>query len=215
VKLPAMYNAAALLDPASGILKEATDLSFKKVRGQNEANREDKLAAHYTDEAEKETDAKKTDLLNKAKAHKDAADAWKAALAVWDSFFTRLTTADDKGVIPLANVVRDGVVADALCQDNLLLVVKLQKSGGAYYTKKNMWTFFGCMPFYHMGGVVVSYVLLSGKEGRVVKSGVVPVHGGFVKAGNLARHVDEQSAALGQAQPQAQPKSEAQPQPQP
>jgi hypothetical protein len=41
------------------------------------------------------------------------------------------------------------------------------------------------MPLFHMGGAVTGYLLLEGATGKVVASGVVPVHGGFVKAGAL------------------------------
>ena len=47
------------------------------------------------------------------------------------------------------------------------------------------------MPFYHMGGVVVSFVLLNGADGSVEKSGVVPIHGGFVKADKVETHLNK------------------------
>ena len=59
----------------------------------------------------------------------------------------------------------------------------------SYYTKKNMWTFFGTMLFYHMGGVIASFVLLDGTTGKVLKSGVVSVHGGFIKANDLPQEM--------------------------
>ena len=192
VQLPAVYSPGALSDAGYGILNDLITLSLLKAGAQDKANRHDKLAARFTEDAGKEADAaKKADLLNQAKTHKAAADAWKVAIGLYDSFFSKLTTVDDKGVVALANVIREGVVADVLLKDNLLLLVKLQKFGGAYYTKKNMWTFFGGMPFFHMGGVVASFVLLDGKAGTVQKSGVVPVHGGFVKASDLPQHVNE------------------------
>ena len=207
VKLPALYNPGALSEPAALILNAATGVSLQRLDGQAQESREESLSGHFTTLAAKEADAtKKANLQKSARAHKDAADAWKAALALCDSFFVKLTTADDKGVIPLTNVVRDNVVASALDQNNLLLVVKLQKSGGAYYTKKNMWTLFGGMPLYHMGGAVVSYVLLDGKEGQILQAGVVPIDGGFVKAGNLARFVNgEDTRGASKAAPQTNP----------
>lgn len=185
VQLPAVYNPGALSDAGSGILNELTDLSLLRSGAQDKANHHDKLSAHFS------KDAKMATGEEKAKLHKVAADAWKAAIGLYDSFFSKLTTADDKGAVPLTNVIREGVVAEVLSKDNLLLLVKLQKFGGAYYTKKNMWTFFGGMPFFHMGGVVASFILLDGKSGTVHKSGVIPVHGGFVKAGDLPQQVNE------------------------
>ena len=145
-----------------------------------------------TNDANKETGvAKKAELQKKAKTYKNAADAWKVAIDLYDSFFNKLTMVDDKGVALLTNVIREWVVAEVL-KDNFLLLVKLQKSGGGYYTKKNMWMFLGGMPFFHMGGVVASFVLLDGKTGVVRKSGVVPVHGGFVNATDLPQKINGQ-----------------------
>lgn len=192
VQLPAVYSPGALSDAGSGILNDLTTLSLLKTGAQDKANRHDKFSARFTEDAGKEADPeKKAALLDGAKTHKAAADTWKAAIGLYDSFFSKLTTVDDKGVAPLANVIREGVVADVLLKDNLLLLVKLQKFGGAYYTKKNMLTLFGGMPFFHMGGVVASFVLLDGKAGTVQGSGVIPVHGGFVKASDLSQRVNE------------------------
>ncbi len=190
VQLPAVYSPGALTDVVFKILNKIKSLSLLKLGAQTKASRHDEISAGFTEEAGKETNPQnKDDLLNKAKTHKDAADAWKATMGLYDSFISKLTTADDKGIAPLTNVIREGVVAESLLNGNLLLLVKLQKSGGAYYTKKNLFTFFGGMPFYHMGGVVTSFVLLDGKTGMVLVSGVVPIHGGFVKANDLPKRL--------------------------
>jgi hypothetical protein len=192
VKLPAVYNPSALSDAGSGILKELAALPKLRVTAQEQAPLYDKLFARFTEAAKEEKDPeKKEELLKKAEIHKNAADAWKTSMGLYDAFFSKLTTTDDKGALPLANVVREGVIDEALANGDLLLLVKLQKSGGSYYTKKNMWTFFGGMPYYHMGGVVASFVLLDGKTGTVQKSGIVPVHGGFIEADKLRREIDE------------------------
>ena len=114
-----------------------------------------------------------------------------SAAGVYDSFFGKLTAADDKGNIPLTTVVRDTVVADTLKNGGMLLVAKVQKAVGSFYTKKNMWTLFGGMPFYNMGGVVVSFALLDGAAGTVIQAGIVPVHGGFVKSNRVQATVEK------------------------
>lgn len=121
-----------------------------------------------------------------------AAQGWKAAIALYDGVFAKLTTADDKGLTPLTMVIRETEAADALAAGTQLLLVKLHTSGGAYYTKKNMLTFFGGMPFFHMGGVVASFALLDGKTGSVVAADVIPIHGGFVKASDVQKTVGRQ-----------------------
>jgi hypothetical protein len=191
VKVLGFYNPAALSEDGSGILLELTNLSHLKTGSLERANRHDKLSGRFAEDAGKESDnQKKADFLNKAKTHKAAADALRLAASSYDNFSTKFTTADDKGGIPLANIIRDIAVFNAL-KDNDLLAVKLQKFGGAYYTKNNIVTFFGGMPFFHMGGVVASYLLMDGATGTVLRSGVVPVHGGFIKANDLLGEVNK------------------------
>ncbi|HBL26396.1 MAG TPA: hypothetical protein DD490_06130 [Acidobacteria bacterium] len=191
VQLLGTYNPGSVLDPAAGILKDLSDLSGLKVKAINIASFHDQMTAHFTKTAEAEKDpAKKRNLQENASLHKEAGDTLRAAVALYDGFLSKLTATNDKGLVPLTQVVRDSVVADSLAKGALLLIVKLQKSGGTFYTKKNLWTFFGGMPIFHMGGVVVSFVLLDGKDGHVLGSGAVPVHGGFVRAGQLQSVVE-------------------------
>ena len=197
VQLPALYSAGALnsagvlSDPVAKIIEDFTTLSKRKSTSMSGMARHDKLSAKFTEAANKATDdGAKAELLKKAKLHKEASDALKSAIELYDNLFSKLTTADDKGLAPFTTVIRETVLADLLLKDNLLLVVKLQKSGGAYYTKKNLWTFFGGMPFYNAGGVVVSYVLLHGDNGNVMASGLIPILGGFVRENKLEEVVN-------------------------
>jgi hypothetical protein len=186
VQLPAIYNAGAIKDSGSTVLNKLADLAKRKAELQAIAEYHDKVAAAFSDLASKETDSgKKKDLLDRAKLNKEAADGLRAAIAIHDSFFSKLTAADDKSMVPLTSVIRDSVVSDLLKNNGLVMAVRLATSGGAYYTKKNMWTFFGGMPFHNMGGVVVSFVLIEGTDGHVLKSGAIPVDGGFVKSDEL------------------------------
>jgi hypothetical protein len=141
-------------------------------------------------DAEKASEPEKAALRQKAEAHKAAAQSWKAAIALYEGVFAKLTAADDKALTPLTVVIREAVAVDALAAGTQLLLVKLHATGGGYYTKKNMLTFFGGMPFFHMGGVVASFALLDGKTGSVVAADVVPVHGGFVKANKVQKTLE-------------------------
>lgn len=187
VRLPALYNAPAVSSSFDkGIGKQLTDMAMLKGTLQIQTNQHEKVSAEYTEKAGKEPDpTKKAKLLDQANLRKEAADSLKGAINAYDAFYAKLGTADDKGTLPLTSVIREEVVVDALKENDLLLLVKVHKSGGAYYTKKNLWTFLGGMPFYHMGGVIGSFVLVGGKEGEVLASGVIPVHGGFVAADDL------------------------------
>lgn len=198
VRLPGIYNAQAVSSTfETGIGKQLTDMAMLKAGFQVKATQHEKVSAAYAEQAGKETDTKKKDkLLKNAATRKAAAEAVKAGISVYDAFFTKLVTTDDKGTVALTNVIREESLANALKANGLLLFVKVHKSGGAYYTKKNLWTFFGGMPFYHMGGTVGSFVLIDGIEGDVLASGVVPIHGGFVNADKLGTNVNGANAVV-------------------
>ncbi len=183
VSLPGTYNPLVLSATSTGILEELGSLSRRKAVDQNKATYHYEQSSVFTKAAEQEVDAsKKKDLEKNARTHKAASDALRVAIAVYDDFLGKLTAINDKGAVLLTDAVRDAEVFDALSKGAFLLLVKLHFCGGSYYTQKNMWSLFGGMPFSHMGGVVVSYVLLDGKQGTVAASDVLPVHGGFVRS---------------------------------
>lgn len=70
--------------------------------------------------------------------------------------------------------------------DAYVLVAKVHHAGGSSYVEKNVWTFLGAMPFYVMGGVVVSYALLEAITGNLLASATIPVHSGFESVKNIA-----------------------------
>ncbi|MBI3505161.1 MAG: hypothetical protein HY059_09985 [Proteobacteria bacterium] len=178
VRLPALYaGPPGAESPAAGELKE---LLLLKAAAAAKVSHHDAVAAKHAADKDK----------GKAKAHKDAVDAWKGAAAAFDAFAAKLTAPDEKGNTQLASVARESALAKQLEEGGLLLVAKVHKAGGAYYAKKNLWTFFGGMPLYHMGGVVASFALMDGKTGSVLQSGLVPVHGGFVRAKCLPKAVN-------------------------
>ena len=126
---------------------------------------------------------------------KNASDQAKAALALYDALLTKLTTPDDKAKVPLAAIIQQDVVHTALVGGAKLMTAKISSAGGTYYTKKNLWNFFGGMPFFTMGGVVVNYSLFEGSTGVVISAGAVPLDGGFVKVGQLSKFLKKGAAA--------------------
>ncbi|MEP6714183.1 MAG: hypothetical protein ABJC09_01335 [Terriglobia bacterium] len=191
VKLPAVYEPQAMLNPASMIMDALAAVASLNSDAQRNIAFHEEIAGEFATAAGKaaQEDEKKR-LLNNGALHTKAVDALKSAVAVYDTFFGKMTAADDKGSVPLSLAIREAAIADLLDRGAFLLGVKLHKSGGAYYTKKNLWSFFlPGIPMYHMGGVVTSYVLMSGAEGKVIAAGVEPVHGGFVKAKDVEARV--------------------------
>lgn len=186
VTVPAIFNGKAVTDAGQSLIADITLLSAERQVADNRAKQVDVQIDDLTKAANAEADpTKKQVLLNDASRRKGLADALRGAIGVFDAWFTKLTTADDKGVIGLVTVAKEQAIVDLFASGGKLLAIKVQKTGGAFMTKKNLWTFFGAMPLYHMGGASVSYALMEGKSGQVHVSGVVPVYGGFVKAGEV------------------------------
>jgi hypothetical protein len=132
---------------------------------------------------------RKEQLENIAAAYDRAADAWKASGAAYEALMKDLATPDSAGVLWAAKVVEEKVLSDGLVAGDQVLFLKVHNPVGGYYTKKNLWTFFGSMPFWTMGGVVVSYELIDGKDGHVVASGMQPAHSGYRKVNDVADRV--------------------------
>jgi hypothetical protein len=108
-----------------------------------------------------------------------AAAAVKAVVTRAASFIAALGTADANGVLPIIKVVQQKAICDALSGDSTyMLAVDVRAATGGYYTKKNLWTFFGGLPLFAMGGAIVTYQLLD-KKGALYASGLVPRHGGY------------------------------------
>jgi hypothetical protein len=197
VRIPSLFNHAALSDGGARILKELTEWESLRSEAERRISLNQTMAQDLSSQAAKVTDnaVNQQALTSKAQAHTDAAEILKKAIAIYESVAAKLTAPDDKGIIPLATTIREQTLFDILspvapATGGLILIVKVQRSGGAYYTKKNLWSFFGGMPLYHMGGVVVSFVLLK-DGGTVADAAVVPVHGGFIQATKLAQELNQ------------------------
>ena len=185
VEIPALYNAAAL-HQMSGVVSKLETLAASRGQVQQIVDAAAKRADQLTAGAAKELDPeRKKKLVSAAAELKSAGDQAKAALALYDGFLTKLTSADDKGKFPLSSLIQQDAIRAKLADKANLLSVKMSAAGGSTYTKKNMWSFFGGMPFYIRGGVVVSYVLMDGRSGAVLSAGAVPLDGEFFRVNNL------------------------------
>lgn len=186
VIVPAIYNAKAVADAGGFIITDVAKLSATRQVADSLAKRHDAEVEALAKAAADEKDpATKQQLQQDAGRRKGLADALRAATLMFDTWFSKLSTPDDKGVIALVTIAKEEAIHEQLEQGGKLLLVKVQKAGGGYFTKKNLWTLFGGMPLYHMGGAAVAYALIDGTTGRVGVSGVVPVYGGFVKSNQV------------------------------
>jgi len=190
VYLPKVFNAIELRQAGAKLIDELEDLALRRVNADSAAASHERLAAAWTERAAKEAnEASKKSMLSTGDAHARAADAIRKATAAYDSWFAKQSSPNDKNVVPIAAVIREQSLMTALERGRSLLVVKVHASGGSYYTKKNLWTGLGFMPFFNMGGTVVSFALINGQSGVVAAAGTVPVHGGYFKANTVANEL--------------------------
>ena len=91
-------------------------------------------------------------------------------LASFDKFYTRVTTAGEKGSIPI-------VVADRLDRilgpNTMVLRVDTESAGGTLLKRKNLLTAFGAEAAFISGGLVSSYQLTNPTSGKMLVAGVV------------------------------------------
>ncbi|WP_158277293.1 hypothetical protein [Opitutus sp. ER46] len=184
VEVPALYNSSAVLQTSPVLLhlqglaqrrielQQAYDAAVASLEVLNNA------AAHGTEQEKREATATLATL-------KPAVEQARITLASYDAFLTKLTTADEKGKFAVVTVVQQDAVRNKLKAAAHLMIARVSTTGGTCYTRKNLWSFLGTMPFFTMGGVVVSYTLIDGRTGAVISAGTIPVDGGFYKVNRL------------------------------
>ena len=185
VAVPAIYDPGALAEQAKFFIDDLQKLSVERQKVEAQVKRLDEVIARLKKEIGSAQDPNvKTAFEGQLVTQGNLLAGLKGAMALMDSWYTKLGAPDSKGTATLVHVVKEKAVARSI-KDGSLLVLKVQKAGGGLLTKKNLWTFFGGMPLFHMGGAAVSYTLIDGTTGFVKSAAVVPIHGGFVKAGNV------------------------------
>ncbi len=185
VKVPALFNADALFGN-SPILGQIDSLTTNRVALQQKVDLAGTTLDSLATVAVKETDTTVKAKIAKATADlKAASDQAKVTVSLYDGLLTKITTPDDKAKIPLAAIIQQDATSGLLGSGAKLMTAKISSTGGTYYTRKNLWSFFGTMPFFTMGGVVVNYTLFDGSSGVVLSAGAIPIDGGFFKVGRL------------------------------
>lgn len=130
------------------------------------------LIRHFQDLANLRLQAEsvRAELDPEKKAHKRAVAALDAQTKRYDDFYTRVTTPDDKAVIPIANAVR---LEQLLGTDRKVLRVYVDKAGGSMLNIKNIATTFGADPVRASGGLLASYTVTNPMDGRVEAAGLL------------------------------------------
>ena len=186
VSTPAVFNPK-LLAAESPFLKRLLDvLDTRQLAGATATALQSQIDSLTKTIAAETGDQKQADQ-QKAAAASRKVSALQAANSFVDAILAKLVAIDDKaGSAPLYNIVKEDVLAQMLADGKThALIVRIQKAGGGYLIKKNLWTFFGAVPLYHMGGAAVSYALYNGATGAFEEGGDIPIDGGFVKKNDL------------------------------
>ncbi|MCX5829882.1 MAG: hypothetical protein NTV58_18095 [Deltaproteobacteria bacterium] len=176
VEIPSLYlpDAMAISNPGLKMTSQVLDWS-------KEAKRNIKLfeAAQARLEKQSADAPSNQELKDKLQKVKDSLAIWKAVSDAIDAWVKQVTTADDKGMVPLATIIRQSAIKQKLDGGASLVIIQLHKLVGTGYTKKNLWSSLGANPFFMAGGAVASYVAFDGPNGAVLSSMFLPVHGGY------------------------------------
>ncbi len=185
VTAPSIYDPGSLAAAAKFFVDDVTRLSVLRQKAEALIKKlDEEIGTFKTAIAAEKVETTKKALEAQLAAKTGLAAGLRSATALMDGWYSKLGAPDGKGVAALVNVAKEKSIAAAI-KEGSLLVLKVQKAGGGYLTKKNLWTFFGGMPLFHMGGAAVSFTLLNGTTGAIQTAGVVPIHGGFIKAGDI------------------------------
>lgn len=188
VHLPLIYEPNAQTAAIAALAQEMAELVRLRNQAADEAIRTKNLIADVEKKAaDPQNTLSKDALLARAAALKSRLDQLTGVIALYDSFAGSLTTPDaTTGSVPLAILAQEFTIDTALKQgEAAVLLLRLENTGGGYLLKKNLLTGLWKMPLYHMGGATVSYLLLSGPDGKVIAGDVYPIHGGFVRTDDL------------------------------
>jgi hypothetical protein len=181
-EIPAVYIADATT-AANEVLAKISDLDRASI----EAKGRTKFYEAAIAEFEKQLIAKPTDadLRTGVDTARKALVTWKAISDSLDAWGKQFSTVDDKGSSPAATILRQNAIKRKLTAGAVLVIVELHKVAGTGYTKKNLWSSLGANPFFVMGGAVASYVALSGTDGSVLASQLLPLHGGYQSVSDI------------------------------
>jgi hypothetical protein len=106
---------------------------------------------------------------------KEGAAIWKNVAETFEAWSKQGTTADDKGNVPLANVIRQGSVKQKLTPVRSCWCCRSTNRPALATRRKISGPSLGANPFYVMGGVVAGFTLFQGAEGKVIASRRDPV----------------------------------------
>ncbi len=118
-----------------------------------------------------------------------AAGALQNAITASGAMYTWLAGADPKGGLVLGRVLADGELSrdlNAAGRKTYFLFITVSSASGSHYSRRNLWTVFGGMPFWAMGSVVVGYQLVDPVTKVTFAADQIPYHGGYRRVNEVA-----------------------------
>jgi hypothetical protein len=183
VMLPTIYRSGILLEE-SPIANELRRQATKKAELKQKIDAANQRLANFTTDEKNEIETISVELQT-------ACANGEAVIKLYDNFIEKLTTPDEKAKFPLATIIQQRAVQDALKNGASLMSAKISFIGGTNYTARNLWnSLFGPIPFFIRSGVVVNYNLFDGNTGQVQCAGAVPFSGGFYRVNELPQELE-------------------------
>lgn len=144
-------------------------------------------------EAKRLRETKKPAAIRVAELYERASALAKSATESHAAFLGYISGADSGGSPNIQPVLADLAAETVLFgtsgegSKTCALALKVNLMGGGLYTKKNLWTFLGTMPFYVGGAATVTYTYIDPATGVVLASGAVQRHGGYDKLDRITK----------------------------
>jgi len=192
VVAPEIYNPAAVRDAGAVVAAELAEFSDIRARVTAQISRLDTAVAAGEARAADttQTEVNRKAARDKAARDKALADRLRSTVTAYDTLVTRLYANDEGSNAMLRELILFNTLQRA---GSRILLLKMHKSAGSFYTEKNLWNALGVMPFSVAGGVVVSYTLLAGRDGELLDAGLIPLHGGFQKISDVRGAVNRRN----------------------
>jgi hypothetical protein len=96
-------------------------------------------------------------------------EALTAAIARFDAFSVKVSTADAQGSVPIVRAAR---LAEMSAGNPAVLRIHVDKSGGTFINKKNLGTYLGLDPLRVTGAVIASYSVTDPDTGSLTSSDI-------------------------------------------
>jgi hypothetical protein len=193
VHLPLVYDPRSQNSSIKAVTNELAELVELRTQASSEVEElKKKVDATEKAAADQQNAANKDALVKIAADLKPQIEQLNGAITLYDAFANSLTTPDPStGASPLALIAQEFAIDSALKTGGVVLLLRLENTGGGYLLKKNLLTALWAIPLHHMGGATVTYLLLDGKEGKILAGDVVPIYGGFIKTDALRKKLSE------------------------